>query len=600
MFFKRKGAFDRRRCAMEACEHRRLLSGLSAGVDPGGDPNPELGSGGTQVQLSANIVPSNPSDPVPTGTVQFFVGTTPISPMEMIYPGPKANEATISFQSSFFPQQDTTVTADYSGDSNYAPSSGTYVEEFREPTFVTLNTSNASIMTGQPETLTGIVNTEGVSTTPTGTVSFKIWDGVDDSSIRALSTQPVIDGVATYVTTSLPSGTDYLLADYSGDNVYLGTPGTSYNDTGAATVTVGPSSGTSVTIARSTIPSSVVAGSSAHGTVTVDVHNTGSKAEKGKFVTNVYLSPDGMLDGSQMAIGSGSKSASIRAGGEVTQTIPIESLPVGLSSGTYTLLVQTTDPSGDSSVGPAGPTISIAAANIAFSEQLLKLSLPKSVLSGAAIHGSLSFRVVNSGNVTSFGSTSIAVFASSGSGIDDGLFLSTTRRLIVKPDGGSTTVTLLLTRAPAGLNGDYQIEVQLTDAQQHTTSVPSGSTVNIAPPTVALRGSILSVTPLEADPGKPIFITLQLINSGNTTAGDPLSIEISLMGPAGPVAVPASPSQVRLAPNRPIRLRLRAVLPAALPAGMYAPTVNVTDANGNSTGEVSTAVEVAVLPLHGG
>jgi hypothetical protein len=455
-----------------------LLAGLVATVVPGGDPNPELGIGGTQVQLGANIVPPDPSDPVPTGTVQFFVGTIPISPMEAIYPGSKANQATVSFQSTFFPSQDTTVTADYSGDANYAPSSGTYVEDYSWPTFVTLNASNSSVAVGGSETLTATVNTQGASETPTGTVKFEIWDGVDDNTIRTFDTEPVMNGVATDVTSSLPAGTDYLLADYSGDNFYLGTFA---DTTGAVTVGVGPSSSTSITLARSTLPASVVAGTKVHGTVVVDLHNTGSTAEKGTFVTNVDLSSDGLLDGSQTLITSLRRVTVIPAGKTVVEDIPIKSLPVGLGDGAYTLLAQTTDPAGDTSVSPAGGTISISAAHLAFSEQVLKLSLPPSKVSGVAVHGSVLFKVVNSGNIASFGTTAIQVFASSDGTTDDGLFLSVSRRLILRANGGSTKVLLPLTHIPSGLSGDYDVVVQLTDAEQDTTSAALNSTINIAP-----------------------------------------------------------------------------------------------------------------------
>lgn len=481
----------RRRFEVEACEPRWLLAGLVATVVPGGSPNPEVSDGGTQVQLGANVIPPDASDPVPTGTVQFFVGTTPISPIETIYPGTKANQATVSFQSSFFPSQDTTVTADYSGDANYAPSSGTYVEEFRSNTFVSLFASPSSIPAGGSETLTAIVNTEGDGTTPTGTVIFEIWDGVNDNTIHTIDTEPVMpNGHATFVTSSLPAGTDNLLAYYSGDGHYLDTSDPSTQ--GATTVIVGPTSSTSITLARSTLPASVVAGTKVHGTVAVDLHNSGGTSEKGTFVINVDLSSDGLLDGSQTLITSLRRAAVIPAGKTVVEDISIKSLPVGLGNGAYTLLAQATDPAGDTSVSPAGSTINIAAAHLAFSEQVLKLTLPASKVSGAAIHGSVLFKVVNSGNIASSESTAIQVFASSDGTTDDGLFLSVSRHLILRANGGSTEVLLPLTHVPSGLNGDYYVVVQLTDAQQNTTSATLNSTINIAPATGALDKSILS------------------------------------------------------------------------------------------------------------
>ena len=74
-----------------------------------------------------------------------------------------------------------------------------------------LSASPTSITAGQSVTLTATVTgPSGNTTTPTGTVTFK--DGT-----TTLGTGTLAAGVATYATTSLPTGSDSLTAVYSGD-----------------------------------------------------------------------------------------------------------------------------------------------------------------------------------------------------------------------------------------------------------------------------------------------------------------------------------------------------------------------------------------------
>ncbi len=83
------------------------------------------------------------------------------------------------------------------------------------PTRTTLTSSATSGTPGQSITFTAKVAPEKGSVTPTGTVTF-------DSAGTLLDSATLSSGEATYTTTALPVGTDYVIATYSGDIDYSG------------------------------------------------------------------------------------------------------------------------------------------------------------------------------------------------------------------------------------------------------------------------------------------------------------------------------------------------------------------------------------------
>ena len=73
---------------------------------------------------------------------------------------------------------------------------------------VALSTSSATVLTGVAVTFTATVSGTGGS--PTGTVTFK-------NGTTVLGTATISGGVATFVTSTLPAGTDQITAVYNGD-----------------------------------------------------------------------------------------------------------------------------------------------------------------------------------------------------------------------------------------------------------------------------------------------------------------------------------------------------------------------------------------------
>ena len=167
------------------------------------------------------------SGPTPTGTIHFVVGTESETPVTLV-----GGQATLTLQK---PSGSYMVTAYYSGDSFYQKSVAKLaVQVIRLAPVDTLDVSPSPASLGSTVTATFTVPTTG-GVVPTGTVK-----------LTGLSATPVtvslVDGVATYQTSSLGIGTHGVTAQYSGDAYYAGSRLTSSVLVGKASSNVSLSS----------------------------------------------------------------------------------------------------------------------------------------------------------------------------------------------------------------------------------------------------------------------------------------------------------------------------------------------------------------------
>ncbi|AWM41402.1 Extracellular serine protease precursor [Gemmata obscuriglobus] len=167
-------------------------------------------AGGT-VTLTFTVT-GNPGDPVPTGTVSFFDGNIFLGTATVL-----AGTATFTVQANVLTVGAHTITAVYTGDANYAPSTVPL-----DQSLVIVNPSERAVLTssaspalaGQVITFTFNLPPRAGEAVPTGTVQF--FDGPNPIGAPvALSAL----GTATYMTT-LPVGSHQITAAYSGDGTY--------------------------------------------------------------------------------------------------------------------------------------------------------------------------------------------------------------------------------------------------------------------------------------------------------------------------------------------------------------------------------------------
>jgi probable HAF family extracellular repeat protein len=168
----------------------------------------------TSTALTSSLNPANSGQSVTftasvtggadiTGTVQFFYGDTSLGSPVALAGG------VASLTTSTLPIGADSVTAVYSGDGNYATSSGLLNENVSgSGASVALASSLNPATVSRPVTFTATVT----GSSPTGTVEF--LNG--SSSLGAAIT--LVGGAASLTTSTLPAGTDSITAVYSGDS----------------------------------------------------------------------------------------------------------------------------------------------------------------------------------------------------------------------------------------------------------------------------------------------------------------------------------------------------------------------------------------------
>ena len=178
-------------------------------------PNPS--SYGQPVTFTASVSPTGSTQATPTGTVTFEDGTNPLAPAVALVGG----TATIS--TSALTVGVHSITADYSGDSNFngSTSSPVALTVNKAATTTSLTSSPNPSAFGQPVALTATVSPDTAGQpTPTGSVTFT------DGSTPLGTAQLDASGTATLPpTTALPVGTQTITATYTGDSNYQGSSG---------------------------------------------------------------------------------------------------------------------------------------------------------------------------------------------------------------------------------------------------------------------------------------------------------------------------------------------------------------------------------------
>lgn len=230
---------------------------------------------GSYVQLHADIV----AYPIysahgPTGTVTFFLGGTQLGSGAVSgFVGAGQASASGNFSTNSLPHGQDSISADYSGDANYASSaSGPFVVNVLWPTTMGVTSSTPSIQYGSPVTFTAQVSSSQTGAPAiTGTVDFS-------GGGYTLGSAAVSNGVAQLTTTAVPGGNTMVEALYQGDNNYAGAQAT-------VTETVLPDSTTTV---LTTSNATVIQGQSVTLVATITPSVGGPSAPTGNvsFVLN--------------------------------------------------------------------------------------------------------------------------------------------------------------------------------------------------------------------------------------------------------------------------------------------------------------------------
>jgi uncharacterized repeat protein (TIGR01451 family) len=189
-----------------------------------------------------------------TGSVTFMDGAVNIGSGTL-------SAGTVTFTTSSLTAGVHSITAVYSGNSNFATSTSSPLAQTvnQATTTTTLSSSANPSSFGQSITFTATVSGSGA----TGTVTFK--DGGVSIGSGTLSA-----GTATFTTSTLTAGAHSITAVYSGDSNFSGSSSPTLTQTvsPAATTTTLSSSANPSTVGQSVTFTATVSGSGATGTVT--------------------------------------------------------------------------------------------------------------------------------------------------------------------------------------------------------------------------------------------------------------------------------------------------------------------------------------------
>lgn len=333
-------------------------------------------------------------------------------------------------------------------------------------------------------------------------------------------------------------------------------------------------------VVRTTLPTSVVAGTVVNATASVVVAD--QVTVSGAATVRVYASPDGQVNESTPLIGSGIADVSIRSGIPFGISVRIISLPPNLASGTYTLLSEVVDPTGNTAVATSGPTLQVSAAQVALQPSIARLTLPTSLLSGAKTPAVATIRITNVGNIVSKGALNVALFLSPDAQVSDGTPLTTAGGSFIIDPAGAVTLNVPIGMIPVGLNGVYALVAVVTDPLGGSLSTSTGSIFTITPAAVTLSATIDAFRPATLRPNftTPGSVTITLINSGDIAVGDPLNVNLNLVSPDGTsaFALATFTLSVLLSPGqtRTLTLPFTASNLSASMAGTWFPMVVVT------------------------
>ncbi len=509
---------------------------------------------GASVALTAVVAPANGTGQTPTGTVTFYQNGS------LIGTAPLATDGIAALSTTTLPVGSDNLTAVYSGDTVYNPSTSAVVVETVTQPVVVLTSTVTTLATVTPNpasagtavTLAGTVaSVTAGGPTLTGTVTLS-------SNSTALGTVSVAgDGSFTFTTTILAEGQNVIGATYNGDATYSVSHSTNVTLAVTPAVVVTPNSST--TTITGVLPSPAQLGTPVVVSGAVAVSSTAGQTATG--TVSVF---DGTLK-----LGD----APLATDGTFTFTASGLSLGAHAFHATY---------DGDSTFtastsSPAFATVASAVATAAFT----KLVLPAAAIAGVKLQATASIVITNGGS-TSTGIFTVNYYLNTAPTLDgDQVFLTTTKRHLSLRNNSRAAVSFRLKLIPASLApGAYHILAEVTNPNGVTQVTATPSTVQVAPPFVAITAGGVSVKPTTVTAGKSFAVFATVTNTGNEIAAGAIvgTLGFSVDGVTASTAVPSVSSQtkIKIAAGKSRRVRFVFIAPAGAPSGAYLPILNLS------------------------
>jgi hypothetical protein len=175
------------------------------------------------ITFTAVVSPTTSSAGAPPGTVTFLEGTTTLGSGTL---APVSGHQQATFTTSSLNPGSHTITARYNATTGWITSSSTVTVTVIAPaTTLTLTSSLNPARQGQAITFTARVGAGGGH--PTGSVSFYYTNSRSRTSLGTATLNA--SGVATLTVSTLPVGTDPIVALYTGDGTFNGSVSNTVN-----------------------------------------------------------------------------------------------------------------------------------------------------------------------------------------------------------------------------------------------------------------------------------------------------------------------------------------------------------------------------------
>jgi hypothetical protein len=394
-----------------------------------------------------------------------------------------------------------------------------------------------------------------------------------NATLGGTVTVEAVNGVATFSDLHIANAGNYTLNASDG----------ALNSTTSDTFAVGGSvlsNATPLTIAitKSTLSASVVAGTATKAKVTLKLTNPGAVLQSG--TVSLFASTDGSIDGTSIALAP-SHALTLKGHASASLTLTLPTLSADLL-GTYTLMAEVTDGSGDTRTA-AGASFTSAAPFTAFSEQILAVTGGTSGISGKKTNIAVKLLITNTGNVESSGNTTLAISASpTNQGSPGTPIRSITGPLLLKSHA-SRLISIPLLAFPLDLNGSYFFVVQTTDSHANVTTVTTARSFAIAAPVFSVVPSLPRLVVSKNGTG---VLNFTLTNPGNIPATGTDTLTLIASDDASVLdatTVISQPLALTLAPTHAHAEHLKLTAPqiAQLQAATLS-VLEVTDSLGNT------------------
>jgi YVTN family beta-propeller protein len=587
--------------------------------------------GGASVTFTATLTGATGTGvSAPTGAVNFTSSEEPAASITFASPTIVGTTATVTTGSLLAGNE--TITAIYSGDVNYNAVNPVSIAQYVAKATPTMTLTGSASSSSYGTQLSFTATLTGVSATnlPTNTVTFFVDNAAYGNPV------PVINGIATLLTSALPGGSHTVAAQYMGDANYNGIGGSQVSRPSVGVTTSKATPTMTLTTSGSPSPygapvtfAATLSGPTGSGvsvptnTVTMVVdHNTGSP------ITATVINGVATLTTNALSVGAPHTVTAAYNGDANYNALPAISTTQMVAKSSITLAGPSTAPSFVYGVGgtvPVTVTGQYTGAGIATPTGKLTYNIDSGAAQTAAIAASGAVLTVPAS--LSAGAHTITMNYAG----DGNFAAATATQLSLTITKATATMTLTSSGSPSAYGAAVTFTAALTGVTGSGVIAPTNTvlfTVDSTQSTVAINNGTATLTTNTLSAGGPHTITAayngdtnyntlpavsttQTVNQSTTTLAGPSTAPSFVYGTGGAVPVTVSGQYMGTgvatptgtlaysidngaAQTAPISAGVAALtVPASLSAGAH--TITVTYAgDSNFAGATTTLNSVAV------